>query len=145
MELNTEKLNGIRSGEAFDTRDRTYFGEIDLMDVEELLRLRAEIDSRLPATRLSDMNLEEELVRQYLQIQALQTVVMEDKTTPANQKAQVAATVANTLQHLVKMQTEYHTAERFKAIENLMIKYFKTLPLDVVEKFMDEYEAMGAK
>lgn len=142
MEFDTEKLKGIRSGEVFEKRDRSYFGEIDLMDVDELLRLRTEIDQRLPATRLSEMNLEEELVRQYLQVQALQSAVMEDKDTPASQKAQVATTVASTLQHLVKMQTDYHTAERFKALENLMIKHFKTLPIDVVEKFLADYEAV---
>lgn len=142
MEFDSEKLANIRSGDAFKGPEAKIFTQLELLDVSELLQLRDRIDARLPATTLSGMNLEEELVRQYLKVQELQAWALEDPDTPANQRAQVCSTVANTLQHLVRMQTEFHTAERFKAIENLMIKHFKTLPLEVVEAFIKDYEAI---
>ena len=142
--IDHDKLAQIRSGAAFSAPGDPLRAQLDLLDVGELLSLRSQIDQRLPATQLNQMNLEEELVRQYLQVQELQRTTMESMDTPANQKAQVANSVATTLQHLVRMQTEFHTAERFKAIESLMIKHFKTMPLDVVERFLKDYEALEA-
>jgi len=115
------------------------------MDVGVLLNLRHEIDKTLPSTSLSGMNLETELVMQYHRVKELQRVVMEDLETPANQRAQVAGQVASVLGQLTKMQSEFHTAERFKSIENLMIEYMKRLPVDVAEAFLNEYEAIDAR
>jgi uncharacterized protein (UPF0147 family) len=105
----------------------------------ELRQLRSEIEAMLPQDNLSNLNLETELVRQYRKVLELQDDVLTDDTVPANQRAQVAGQVASTLQHLIKMQTEFHTAERFKALENLMIKHMRRLPKDVAEAFLDEY------
>lgn len=116
---------------------------LEHMDVGELLALRAEIDGRLPATALKDMNLEDELVRQFLQVKALQSQVMGNDEVPANQLAQVAGQVTSTLQALVKMQDQHQTAERFKEIEGLVIKYMKKLPLEVAEAFLNEYEGLN--
>jgi hypothetical protein len=52
--------------------------------------------------------------------------------------------VAATLVQLTRLQTELHTAERFKTLEGLMIRYFKRLPADVVRDFLDEYEQLAA-
>jgi hypothetical protein len=112
------------------------------LTVEQLLAMREEIDKKLPARSLKDMNLEEELVIQFIKVKTLQESVLTDPDVPANQRAQVSSAVANTLQHLVKMQTEFHTAERFKTIENLLIKHMKTWPRDLAEKFIQEYEAL---
>lgn len=118
---------------------------LEHMDVGELLALRAEIDGWLPAMSLKDLNLEEELVRQFLQVKALQTQVMNNDEIPANQLAQVAGQVGNSLQALVKMQADYYNIERFKGIEGLMIKHMKKLPLEVATKFVEEYENLGVK
>lgn len=119
--------------------------DIDNMSVEELLALRAEIDARLPATSLKDMNLEKELIIQYLKVVELQKKVLEDDETPANQLAQVANAVAGTLQNLITMQSKFHNVERFKQLENLMIKHMKSLPLEVAEAFINEYEQLEAQ
>lgn len=111
--------------------------------LSDLYRMRAEIDAMLPPQTLASMNLEEELVRQFSTVKALQTSILDDDEVPANQRAQVAGQVASTLGQLVKMQSELHTAERFKAIESLMIKYMKRLPLDVAEAFINDYEALA--
>lgn len=110
---------------------------------DELRALRDEIDALLPSDSLASMNLEGELVRQYRKVLKLQEDVLNDDTIPANQRSQVAGQVASTLQHLIKMQTEFHTAERFKEIENLMIKHMRKLPKDVAEAFLDDYAKVG--
>ena len=110
------------------------------MPVELLLQYRAEIDAALPATKLSDLNLEEELVIQYLETKALQASVIGDDETPANQKAQVANACSSILQQIVKCQAELHNAERFKTIEMILIKHMKRLPRDVVAAFLEDYE-----
>lgn len=115
---------------------------LESMGVDELLDLRDRIDSLLPATKLSEIDLAEELVLQFQKVKALQAKVL-DSNTSAQQKAAVANSCAGALQNLVKTQAELHTAERFKAIENLMIKYLKRLPLDVATQFLEEYEQHG--
>jgi hypothetical protein len=110
---------------------------------DELRQLRAEIDLILPPQKLQDIDLEEELVEQYQKVKRLQEDVLNDLETPANQRAQVAGQVASTLQQLIKMQTEYHTSERFKAIENILIRHIKKLPHDVAEAFINDYEALA--
>jgi hypothetical protein len=138
-----ETLMGkIQSGEAFERPTRSDYN-LDLMDDGELLDLLGEIESRLPATSLKAMDLERELVLQFLKVKELQDRVLANDAVAPNQQAQVANSVAGTLQNLVAMQAKFHTSERFKAIENLMIHYMKKLPLDVAEAFLAEYEALS--
>ena len=118
--------------------------DLDAMSHDELRRLRDEIDRRLPEEKLSQMDLTQELLSQYRLVQRLQTDVLDNEEVPANQRAQVAGQVASTLQQLVKMQTEFQNAERFRAIENLLIKSIKLMPLDAAAAFITEYEKLGA-
>ena len=117
--------------------------DLDTMSVDELRALRDEIDRRLPEDKLSQMDLTQELLSQYRLVQRLQSDVLGDEEVPANQRAQVAGQVASTLQQLVKMQSEFHNSERFRAIENLLIKSIKLMPLDAAEAFIAEYEKLG--
>lgn len=116
---------------------------LDGLPLEQLLKMRAEIDSRLPATSLKDIDLEHELVVQFITVKNLQSSIIDDTGVQANQKAQVANSCASTLQQLVKMQTEFFTAERFKEIENHLIASLRELPAATVESFLDAYERMG--
>ena len=108
--------------------------------VSDLLRQRAAIDAMLPATELGDLNLDRELVRQYIIAQELQSQVMDDFETPANQKAQVLNACANTLIELQKTQEKFYRQERFKKIELALIRCLRKLPPEAVEEFMVEYE-----
>lgn len=118
---------------------------LDGMDVGELLELREQIDQRLPAVRLADVNLAEELVLQFQTVKALQTKVLNDSKISAQQKAAVANSCAGALQHLVKMQTELHNAERMKAIEQILIQVMRGMPEDLQLAFFEKYErALGA-
>lgn len=110
----------------------------------EMLRLRSEIDRHLPA-RLGDLNLEQELLQQYVRVKALQDEVLADGDTPANQKAQVAGQVASTLQQLVKMQSEWNTSERLKEIEARLIKALDKVPHEYLEVFFAWYESGETK
>lgn len=113
---------------------------------EELRRIKAQIESLLPArsSDLAGMDMGQELIQQYRVVLELQQEALNDLETPANQKAQVAGQVKSTLNDLVRMQTEFYTAERFRAIESLLIRYMKTLPIEEAKVFLDEYERLGA-
>ena len=139
--IDQEKLAAIKASMAA--------GEVvrdPLQDMREadLRRLRADIDRVLPErTTLADMDMPKELMEQFQRVKDLQDEVLGDEDVPANQKAQVAGQVASTLQQLVKMQTDFYNAERFRSIENLMIKFMKKMPLDVATEFVAEYEKLG--
>lgn len=133
----------LRAFDAQSEKLRKKISSLQDYSISELLSLRAEIDARLPASSLQDMNLERELVRQYLKVQELQEESRQDEGVPYNQQAQVANSVASTLDALVKMQKDIYTSERFKAIENLLIQYIKRMPLELAEQFVAEYEALA--
>ena len=140
--IDQEKLQALRGeariGEAVTLGNMSYEEMValkDLLDAQEMEENRMH--------SLGDINLEHELMSQYAKVKKLQTDVLIDDSVPANQRAQVANAVASTLQQLIKMQTEFYTAERFRSIENLMIAYMKKLPLADAQSFLDEYEKIG--
>ena len=111
---------------------------------DDLRALRDQINAMLPEESLSGMDMTTELMNQYRRVLKLQRDCMEALEVPPNQKAQVAAQVKSTLGDLVRMQTEFYTSERFRSIENLLIKYMKTLPIEMAKTFLAEYERLGA-
>jgi hypothetical protein len=113
---------------------------VETMSVGQLLELRARVQARLPM-KLSDLDLEAELMLQYTQGKLLLNLVSTDEDTPANQKAQVQNSCAATLEQLVKLQTRLYDAERMKRIEQALIKAVKAhLPLEGQEQFFAAYE-----
>ena len=140
--IDDAKLAQVQAAMAGTAPEKEGF-DLDTMSVEELRELRDEIDRRLPEDKLSQMDLTQELLSQYRLVQRLQDSVLMDDSIAPNQRSQVAGQVASTLQQLVKMQTEFHNAERFRAIENLLIKSIKLMPLDAAEAFISEYERLG--
>lgn len=139
--LNEQRYEEVSSGEAFGDEKPQIYSDIQDWNVEELLNLRAEIDRLLPSTKLKEMDLEKELVLQYHKVVALQTRVLEDDRTPANQLAQVSNAVAGTLQQLVTMQAKFHTSERLKEIEGRLIKALNKVPKQYLEEFFEWYES----
>lgn len=136
--IDVDKVERMKAQEVPGFRPAT----LAALPEEELRRLRDEITGLLPPSTLASMNLETELIDQYRRVTQLQREVFEDEEIPANQKAQVAGQVATTLQQLVKMQSEFHTAERFKLLENLMIVYMRKMPLELAEQFLADYERL---
>lgn len=115
---------------------------LENFSLADLLSLRAEIDRRLPAKAMRDMNLERELVLQYQATLELQNRVLGDSETPANQKSQVANAVASILQQLIKLQETVHTSERLKNIEARLIEALNLMPKEAQENFLEVYEAI---
>lgn len=134
------KNESLKTPESSKQRQQT---DLQNLSVDELLSLRSEIDELLPARALGDIDLEHELVVQFLAVKSLQANVLQDDNTAANQKAQVANAVASTLQQLVKMQSEHYNAERFKRIEALLVKSMKLMPVEAAEAFLNEYEELA--
>lgn len=114
------------------------------MSETDLRKLRADIDRLLPGDNLASIDVEAELVGQYLLVKGLQDLVLNDESIPLNQRSQLAGQVASTLQQLVKMQVDFYTPGRFRKIEELLMKFMKALPLEQASKFVDEYEAIGS-
>jgi uncharacterized protein with PhoU and TrkA domain len=111
------------------------------LEPDQLLELRARVDSMLPVRSLKDLDLASELVLQVMALQALQTRVMNDAgETPVNQIAQVANSLSAALGNLIKVQSDVYTSERLKTIESLLIEQVKTLPMEAQEAFFDAYE-----
>ena len=117
--------------------------DISKMGIAELIDLRDAIDTKLPATTLKEIDLAQELVLQYMRVREFQSNVLADTGEEPNKIASAVNACQATLTQLVKLQADLHTAERFKAVENLMIEAMRKLPAEVAESFLDEYEAMG--
>lgn len=115
------------------------------MGIDALLDAYAEIVKYLPPVELSKMDLEKELLMQFHTVKNLQSNVLADESIPPNQKAQVANTVAATLNKIVDMQQSVYEAERFKLIENALIRYLNSRGEEVAAKFIEEYERIVAR
>lgn len=125
--------------------------DIDDLGVRELLALRGRIDRLLPASELKDMDLINEAVVNYMALKQLQDEVLNDKGIAPNQKAQVANACVSALTQLDKVQREAYTFERFKAIENALIRTLQDVQENcgdeqvakILAQYRQEYEAMG--
>lgn len=112
---------------------------------EVLIQWMNEIREVLPPTKLSEMNLEEEMLLQFHTIQTLQSGILNDDSIPVNQRAQVANSVAATLNKLVDLQLAVYSSERFKSIETILIRALLKLPEKTAKQFIDDYEKLLAQ
>lgn len=107
------------------------------------MELVNEIFKLLPSTRLSGINVSQELLLQHVVLKQLQVDVLKDMSVPANQQAQVANALGSNLTKIAKLQTDLFTSERFKEIELLLIDLLNEWPKKDVEQFFEQYEARG--
>ena len=115
------------------------------LPVSLLVKYRDEILKNLPPTELDKFNMEQELLLQYHCVRELQNDVISDETIPVNQRAQVANAVASVLNKIAELQVEVYTSERFKNIENLLVRTLSKLPEDLAAEFLDQYELLISK
>lgn len=115
------------------------------LSVRELVQYHDEIRSLLPPLTLKEMDLEGELLMQFHAIRSMQNLVLDDDSVPVNQRAQVANTVGTTLNRMAELQTTVYTSERFKRIENLLIRALRELPEASQKAFLDSYERLLAE
>ena len=112
------------------------------LPIDLLIKYRDEITRHLPPLTLKEMNLEEEVILQYHSIRMLQTSAIDDNEIALNQRAQVANSVTSVLNKLTDMQESLYTSERFKRVENLLIRQLMKLPEAVAQEFIVEYERL---
>ena len=118
---------------------------LNSMSQADLRRLRGNIDRLLPSNDVSSLNLEDELVQQYIKTRDLMDATLLDEACPANQKAQVCNSVVTILGQLVKLQEDLKREQTVKIMEATLIEAIKTLPEEVKGVFFAEYERMAAK
>lgn len=116
--------------------------DLDNMSLSDLLALRNQVEQRLPARDLKDMDLNRELVLQVLALQQLQSDVLNDEDVPANQQAQVANSLSAALTTLVKLQADVYTSERLKRLEAIYVDALRALPEPAQHDAIAAYAAM---
>lgn len=110
------------------------------MTVAELLELRTQVELRLPARDLKDLDLARELVLQVLALQQMQMKALQEDDTPVNQLAQAANSLSAALTNLVKLQESVYNSERLKKIETILIETLGLLPMEAQEAFLRSYQ-----
>ncbi len=140
--IDQEKLAGIKT---LMRGNESSKDPLAGLSAKELRRLRSEIDKLLPSTKVSDLNLEEELVEQYQKIKDLMDEVTESADVGASQKAQVGNSVVGTLGQLVKLQEDLRRQETFKIMEGVLIEAIKRLPAAVKDEFFTEYARLAKR
>lgn len=115
--------------------------DVSLLTVEEILAFRGQLEAHLPARSLRDMDLAKELVLQVLALQVMQQKAIDAEDTPVNQLAQAANSLSAALINLVKLQGDVYSSERFKKVEEVLVKVIQTLPTDKQNEFIEAYEA----
>ena len=126
-------------------QDVDLFSFLSVLPDSELRRVKFFIDQRLPSSEIGSLNLEEELVQQYLLVKDLQDSVISDISIPANQKATVANSVASTLSQLIKLQEDLKREENLKLMEAVLIEVVKTFKDSDKEEFFSEYNRLAKK
>lgn len=120
------------------------------MSLEELLDLRQRVDNLLPPRAISEINMEEELLLQLASLRALSNKIAGVGSSddgeggvvgvPLNQRAQLANSITTVLKSLIDRQVEVFSSERFKRIENLLIRHLRRQDGEFAKAFLDEYE-----
>lgn len=136
------RADRIAAGETVGRPDMTNWS---IHTVAELVRFRDEITRALPPIELSKINLEEETLLQFHSMRELQSTVMEDDDVPVNQRAQVANTVGAILKTLGDQQVALYSSERFKQVENALVRELDKLPEELAASFLDGYAKILAK
>lgn len=120
--------------------------DLGKMDDETRKRLQKALDDDPDedddeSLTFEQLNLQVETIRLFRQTRRLMRQVLRETGVPANQKAQVANTLASLLKGLSAQQTELYNAERLKRLEFVIIRFVREMPDPEQERFMSMYEA----
>lgn len=100
-------------------------------------------ETTVTATSLNELDLDKELLAQYIDAKNFLKDVKHDSEIPLNQKAQILNTITSILQNIIKMQQDLHSVERMKVIENTLIETLKNHE-QLRDAFLKDYEkALG--
>jgi len=93
-----------------------------------------------PLQRLSDLNIEDELLQQFNRAKRLLTDAEYDESVPLNQKAQTLNSATTILQQITKMQSDLYDSERVKMIEQILLATLRKFP-EMQADFLRTYKA----
>ena len=146
VDLATPALNlaALRKTEKTVNRADAGVTNLNAMTELQLLNLRQEIDMKLPSKALADLDMEAELVAQYMLAKLLQNNVHQDseKGVTDKEKGQLLRMATTTLESLIKLQNSTYTSERIKHIEVALAAAFAEVPIEVKQVFYTKYEAL---
>ena len=96
--------------------------------------------SNITATKLSELDLDKELLQQYKNAMQLADEAEFDVSIPLSQKAQLLNSIKGIISEITRIQTELYSAERLKLFESTIINVLKGFP-EINKAFLDAYEA----
>ena len=100
--------------------------DLALLTHEELISLISECRDLLPA--LSDINLEDEIVYQFISAKAMLETVRANTLIPVNQRAQLQNSVAGIIDQLAKLQKAMYGPEQNRLRERALVSALKQHP-----------------
>ncbi len=111
----------------------------------QLRTIRSRINAVLPTEprKMTDMNLEDELVAQYVALKNLQDDNLNDPDIALNQRAQAANALTGALGSLIKLQTDLKREEKFKVMEAALMEAVSNLPSDSKVEFFAKYREIA--
>jgi hypothetical protein len=109
------------------------------MPVTELVKHLDDIRAHLPNLEIKDISIEEQVLLQLHVLRQLQGDCLDDESIPLNQRVGLANSVSAVLKSLGELQNEIWTSERFKRIENSLIRALNTLPKEAAASFLEDY------
>jgi hypothetical protein len=91
-----------------------------------------------PAAQAGPLDLHQELLAQYAKAKdMLETAELSDE--PLNHRVAALNAISSCISSMVKLQSDLHTLEEIKKIENALIDTLKAMP-EVREKFLNFYK-----
>jgi hypothetical protein len=114
---------------------------IDLSEYTEgeLVGLLEQVRARLPS--LKTLDLQEELVLQFLQAKQLMKLAQDDDEIPLNQKAQLLNSLANMNKQAADLQKSMFSPDQGRLREQALVAALKQYP-DLREAFLREFETL---
>jgi len=95
------------------------------------------------ASRLSELDLDSELLATYKEAKNLLEVIRYDTEIPPGQKVQAINSCNSVLNRVIEMQERLFNVESLKAMENALVAALQSYP-DMKEKFLSDYKvALG--
>lgn len=105
-------------------------------DQGDLIKLRERITELLPST--SDLDLQQEIVLQFISAKKLFSDAQDDSDIALNQKAQILNSTAALLKQLKDSQVELYSAERNRLQERALITALQAFP-ELHTEFLKDY------
>lgn len=106
-------------------------------DVEDLIEIHEQVLIKLP--NVQQIDLQQELVFQFLIAKELLNKARHDEETPLNQKSQVINSAASLLKQLADTQLGIYNSTRFRLMEQVLTETLRSTDLELAQEFLTEY------